>query len=80
MNNRALFEAGLFKVVILVAAIVVAMFLATSLVGLAFIPNQLIVGMPSEDITFLFPMALATLCSAIVLAFYVRSYMSRSKR
>jgi len=79
MNNRTVFETGLFKLVILVTALVVAMFFATGLVGLAFMPNELIVGMPAEDITFLLPMAFATICSAIVLAHYVRSYLSRPK-
>jgi len=79
MDNRAAFEASLFKVVILVTAIVVAMFLTTGLVGLAFMPNQLIMGMPAEDVTFLVPMAFATVCSAIVLAWYVRSHVSKGK-
>ena len=79
MDNRTVFEASLFKVVILVTAIVVAMFLTTGLVGLAFMPNQLILGIPAEDITFLLPMALATVCSGAVLAWYVRSYVSKIK-
>lgn len=80
MNNTAAYEANLFKLVVLVTAIVVAMFLTTSLVGLAFMPSQLITGMPTEDVSFLLPMAFATLCSAIVLAGYVRSYVSKAKR
>lgn len=80
MYNRAVFETSLFKVVILVAAIVVAMFVTTGLVGLAFMPNQLIMGIPTEDVTFLAPMAFATVCSAIVLAWYVRSHISKGKR
>ncbi|HLT99624.1 MAG TPA: hypothetical protein VKZ70_07785 [Burkholderiaceae bacterium] len=80
MKDRAEFDAALFKLVILVTAIVVAMFLTTGLVGLAFMPNHLILGLPTEDMTFLMPMAFATLVSAIVLGWYTRSFISRTKR
>lgn len=80
MNKAVIHETSLFKLVILVACIVVAMFCATVLVALVFMPNQLITGMPSEDITFLLPLALSTVCSASVLAWYVQSHRSRSKR
>lgn len=79
MNNLALHEKNLFKLVVLVAGIVIAMFLSTVLVALLFMPNRLIASMPSEDITFLLPMALATLCSGIVLARYARTHLSRFK-
>jgi len=79
MNKAAVHEASLFKLIILVACIVVAMFFATALVALAFMPNQLITGMSSEDITFLLPLALSVVCSASVLAWYVQSHRSRSK-
>ncbi len=80
MNNVAIHhEADLFKLIILVASIVVSMFLATALVALIFMPNQLIMSMYTDDITFLLPLALSTMCSAIVLACYVRSYLSRQK-
>jgi len=80
MNNRSEFDASLFKLVFLVTAIVVAMFLTTGLVGLAFMPSNLILGLLTEDMSFLLPMAFATLCSAGVLAWYARSYVSRTKR
>ena len=79
MQKAYINEDNLFKLIILVACIVVAMFFATILMGLVFLPNQVIAGMPSEDITFLVPMALATICSGTVLARYVQSYKSRSK-
>ena len=79
MKSIAIPHAGLLKVVILVTGIVVAMFLATVLVALAFMPNQLIVTMLGEDIGFLVPLILSTVCSAIVLARYVRTQMSRGK-
>ncbi len=77
MNNIAIPEIGLFRLVILVASIVIAVFLTTALVALIFMPNQLIMSMYTDDITFLLPLALSTMCSAIVLACYVRSYLSR---
>jgi len=80
MNKAAIHEPSLFKLIILVACIVVAMFFATALTALVFMPNQLITGMPFEDMTFLLPLALSTLCSASVLAWYVQSHRSRSKR
>jgi len=80
MNKAPIHEPSLFKLIILVACIVVAMFFATVLVALAFMPSQLISGMPSEDMTFLLPLALSTVCSASVLAWYVRSHRSRFKR
>ena len=81
MNNVAIHhEADLFKLIILVASIVVSMFLATALVALIFMPNQLIASMPRGDVGFLLPLTLSALCSATVLALYVRSHMSRSKR
>src|SRR5690606_37000520 len=60
------------------ASIVVAMFLATVLMALIFMPTQLIAGIPSEDLTFLLPLALATLCSGSVLARYIQTHRSRS--
>ena len=80
MNKAAVHEPSLFKLIILVAGIVVAMFFATVLVALVFMPSQLITGMPAEDITFLLPLTLSTVCSASVLAWYVQSHRSRSKR
>ena len=80
MNNLAIHETSLFKLVILVAGIVVGMFLMTVLVALIFMPNQLMMSMPAEDIRFLLPLTLATLCSAVVLAFYARSHMSRFRK
>lgn len=80
MHKAAIHEASLFKLIVLVTCIVVAMFFTTVLMALAFMPNGLITSLPSEDITFLLPMALATLCSASVLAWYVQSYRSRSSR
>ena len=79
MNKAAIHEASLFKLIFLVACIVVAMFFATVLVALAFMPSQLITGMSSEDITFLLPLAFSTVCSASVLAWYVQSHRSRSR-
>ena len=80
MNKAAIHEPSLYKLIILVACIVVAMFCATILVALVFMPNQLITGIPLEDITFLLPLTLSTICSACVLAWYVQSHRSRSKR
>lgn len=79
MNNPTVHETELFKLTFLVAGIVVAMFLSTVLVALVFMPNQLIASMPFEDIRFLFPMALATICSMTVLGLYARTHKSRSK-
>ena len=79
MPNAAVNEAGLFKLIVLIACIVVAMFFATVLMALAFMPSQLLTGMFSDDITFLLPLALAALCSASLLGWYVRSYRCRSK-
>ena len=79
MDNGAIHETSLFKVTLLVAGIVVGMFCSTVLVALIFMPNQLIASMPFEDIGFLLPMALATVCSASVLALYIRSHRSRYK-
>lgn len=42
--------------------------------------QKLIAGMPLEDMKFLMPMALATLCSAGVLGWYVQTYRSRSRK
>lgn len=80
MNDVALHETSLFKLTLLVAGIVVAMFFTTVLVALAFMPNQLIANMPFEDIKFLLPLALSSMCSAIVLTRYVRSHMTKLKR
>lgn len=80
MNKAAIHEPSLYKLIILVACIVVAMFCATVLVALVFMPNQLITGIPFEDITFLLPLTLSTICSASVLAWYVQSHRYRSKR
>lgn len=79
MNKAPIHEPSLFKLIILVACIVVAMFCATALVALVFMPNQLITSMPFEDITFLLPLTLSAICSASVLAWYVLSRRSRSK-
>jgi len=79
MPNAATQEASLFKLIMLIACIVVAMFFATVLTALAFMPNQLIAGMSSEDIRFLLPLGFATLCSASLLAWYVQSYRARFK-
>jgi len=79
MHKAAINEASLFKLILLVACIVVAMFFTTVLMALVFMPNQVIAGMASEDLTFLLPMTLATICSASVLARYVKSYKSRSR-
>lgn len=79
MNKAAIHEPSLFKLIILVACVVIAMFCATVLVALVFMPNQLITGMSFEDIKFLLPLALSTVCSAGVLAWYVQSHRSRSK-
>jgi len=79
MHKAAINEASLFKLIILVASIVVAMFLATVLMALIFMPTQLIAGIPSEDLTFLLPLALATLCSGSVLARYIQTHRSRSR-
>ncbi len=79
MPKAAINEASIFKLIVLVACIVVAMFLATVLMALVFMPSQLIAGMPTEDMTFLLPLALAALCSASMLAWYVKSYRARSR-
>ncbi len=79
MNKASIHEPSLFKFIILIACIVVAMFCATVLVALVFMPSQLITGMPFEDVTFLLPLALSTLCSASILAWYVQSHRSRSR-
>ena len=80
MNNMAIRETDLFKLVVLVAGIVVGMFFATVLVGLVFMPNPLMMRMPSEDMAFLLPMTFATICSVVVLAFYAQSYRTRLKK
>lgn len=80
MSKAAIHEPSIFKLIILVASIVVAMFCATVLMALAFMPSQLIAGMPFEDVRFLLPMAFATLCSASILAWYVQSHRARFKR
>ena len=80
MNNTTIPEAGLFKLVLLVAGIVVAMFLATVLVALIFMPNPLIVNMLTDDIKFLLPLCLSTLCSAIVLGTYTRSHLNKTRK
>ena len=77
MNKAAIHEASVFKLIILIACIVVAMFFATVLLALVFLPNQLITGLLSEDKTFLLPLGLS---SASVLAWYARSRRSRSLR
>lgn len=77
MDNVAMHETCLFKVILLVAGIVVGMFCSTVLVALIFMPSQLIASMPFQDIGFLLPMAFATVCSASVLALYIRSHRSR---
>lgn len=79
MNNIAIPEIGLFRLVILVASIVITVFLTTALVALIFMPNQLIKSMYTGDITFLLPLALSTVCSAFVLACYVRTHLSKQK-
>ena len=79
MNKAAIHEPSVFKLIILVACIVVAMFFVAALMALVFMPNQLITGMPFEDMAFLLPLALSAICSASVLAWYVQSYRSRSK-
>ena len=79
MNKASIHEPSLFKLIVLITCIVVAMFCATVLVGLVFMPSQLIARMPFEDVTFLLPLALSTLCSASVLGWYVQSHRSRSK-
>lgn len=80
MNKAAIHEASVFKLIILIACIVVAMFFATVLLALVFLPNQLITGLLSEDKTFLLPLGLSAVCSASVLAWYARSRRSRSLR
>src|SRR5690606_5249587 len=80
MNKAAIHEASVFKLIILIACIVVAMFFATVLLALVFLPNQLITGLLSEDKTFLLPLGLSAVCSASVLAWYARSRRSRSPR
>ena len=80
MNKASVHGPSLFKLIILVVCTVVAMFCATVLVALVFMPTQLITRMPFEDVTFLLPLALSTLCSASVLGWYVQSHRSRSKR
>ena len=77
MHKAALLEASLFKLVILISCIVVAMFVSAVLMALAFMPSGLIAGLPTEDTTFLLPLALATLCATSILAWYVRSYRVR---
>lgn len=79
MHKAAVNEASLFKLIILVACIVVAMFFATVLMALVFMPTQIITGMSSGDLAFLLPLALAAVCSASVLAWYVHSHRCRSK-
>lgn len=80
MSKAAIHEPSVFKLIILVACIVVAMSFTAALMALAFMPNQLITGMPFEDMTFLLPLALSAICSASVLAWYVRSHRSRSRK
>ena len=80
MNKASVHEPSLLRLVILVTCIVVAMFCIPVLMGLLFMPKQLIAGMPLEDMKFLMPMALATLCSAGVLGWYVQTYRSRSRK
>ncbi|MGE4124225.1 MAG: hypothetical protein AB7E59_03045 [Pusillimonas sp.] len=79
MNKASVHEPSLFKFIILITCIVVAMFGATVLVALVFMPGPLIARLPFEDVTFLLPLALSTLCSASVLGWYVQSHRSRSK-
>lgn len=79
MNNLAIYEASLFKLVVLVAGIVIAMFLSTVLVALLFMPNQLMVNMFTDDVRFLLPMALATVCSMVVLGNYARPHLFSPK-
>ena len=80
MNKASVHEPSLFRLVILIACIVVAMFGATVLTALIFMPKHIIAGMPLEEMTFLMPMALATLCSATVLGWYVQTYRTRSRK
>jgi len=75
--NKALYETCLFKVVILVASIVVSVFCFTMLTALVFMLSKVFFSIPTEDIKFLVPMALATLCSGSVLACYIRTHKSR---
>lgn len=80
MNHLALPQAELFKLVILVASIVVAVFFSTVLVAFIFMPTQLFWSMHTQDIRFLVPMALATVCSATVLGLYCRTNWFRFKK
>lgn len=75
-----IFETSLFKITILVAAIVIAMFLSTVLVALIFMPNQVILNMFTQDIRFLLPLTLSAMCSGIVLAGYARSQLPRQSQ
>lgn len=77
MNKASVYEPSLFRLVILVTCIVVAMFCITVLMGLLFMPKQLMTGIPLGDMKFLLPMALATLCSSAILGRYVYTYKSR---
>lgn len=78
MNKASVHEPSLFRLVILVTCIVVAMFCITVLMGLLFMPKQLLMtGIPLGDMKFLLPMALATLCSSAILGRYVYTYKSR---
>jgi len=79
MSRIAIHEPSLYKLIILVACIVIAMFFGTVLTALAFMPSQLITGMQFENMTFLLPLALSAICSASVLAWYVQSHRSRSR-
>lgn len=79
MHNIAIPEAGLYKLVILVASIVVSVFCSTVLVALVFMPSQVFWSIPTEDVRFLIPMALATVCSGFVLTRYIQSQRSRLK-
>jgi len=80
MDSTVLPETGLFRLVFLVAGIVIAVFCSTVLVALVFMPNQLIASMFSEDLRFLLPMTLSTLCSGSVLVLYARSHRSRFRK
>ena len=80
MNRVAIHEPSLYKLIILVASIVIAMFFGTALTALVFMPSQLITGMQLENMAFLLPLALSAICSASILAWYLHSHRSRSKR
>ena len=79
MIKAPIHEPSLYKLIILIAGIVIAMFLGTMLTALAFMPSQVITGMQYENMIFLLPLALSAICSASVLAWYFQSYRARSR-